>query len=334
MIKEIRFREIVDSYSSIDNVLVIGDSGIDRYTSGTVDRISPEAPIPVLKVVKQQQKLGLSANVCHNLKALGINTKLCSVVGNDERAKDLRELLFKLDISCDGLIEDKNRETTLKERVVCGQQICRIDYEVLESIDKEVEDKMLDYLPKAIKESSAIIVQDYCKGVITYNLIKSIIKLAEGKMVAIDPGLNTDANIYKGAYLIKPNYKEAVSMSKQLGYKRDGNDLKDLAEFLLKVLELQAIVITLGAKGMAVLGRDSKFTTIKTVAYDVYDVSGAGDTTISLLISSLVVGASLKEAAWIGNCGAGVVVGKRQTATVTTDELMKFYLLMSKLGNF
>ncbi|MEA9356531.1 PfkB family carbohydrate kinase [Bacteriovorax sp. PP10] len=323
-----RFTEITNKFSSIAPIVVVGDVGIDKYTFGEVKRISPEAPVPVLEVTKEWLKLGLAANISHNLKTLGVQSTLCGVVGEDNNANVFDTLLEDEKLNTWGIVRTKSRPTIFKERVTTNtQQICRIDYESSEDINEETEKKLIARFDEFAKTHGAVIIEDYAKGSLTKNVIAYLIAKfkEEKKLVAVDPGKSTPPLFYKGANLLKPNLLEAKAMVASLGYKE--NNLEAMASILVDKLELDMLVITLGGDGMALLDvkNQPKMKIIPTVANEVFDVSGAGDTAISALTSSLLAGATLEEAAWIGNCASGVVVAKKGTATVDLKELHHFY---------
>ena len=328
LITENRFLEITKQYKNIDPIIVVGDVGIDKYTFGEVKRISPEAPVPVLEVTKEWLKLGLAANISHNLKTLGINSTLCGVVGNDNNANTFESLLEDENLNIWGIVRSSSRPTIFKERVTTNtQQICRIDYESSENIDQDTENKLLARVEEFSKNHSALIIEDYAKGTLTKTTIENLIKKfkSENKIVAVDPGRSTPPLFYQGATLLKPNLAESTIMVESLGYKE--KSIEKIAEILVDKLKITYLVVTLGPDGMALIDttKNAKLTVIPTVANEVFDVSGAGDTAISVLTSSLVAGATLEEAAWLGNCASGVVVGKKGTATVNLEELTDFY---------
>ena len=328
-----RFIDITNKFSSIDPIVVVGDVGIDKYTFGEVKRISPEAPVPVLEVTKEWLKLGLAANISHNLKTLGVKSTLCGVVGEDSNANVFDTLLEDEKLNTWGIVRTKSRPTIFKERVITNtQQICRIDYESSDYINEETERKLIARFDEFSKTHSAVIIEDYAKGSMTQKVIAYLISKfkEEKKLVAVDPGKSTPPIYYKGANLLKPNLLEAKAMVESLGYKE--NNLEKMASILVEKLDLDMLVITLGADGMALLDvlNQSKMVIIPTVANEVFDVSGAGDTAISVLTSSLLAGATLEEAAWIGNCASGVVVAKKGTATVDLRELRQFYDQLAK----
>lgn len=325
-----RFNQIIESFSKISPICVVGDVGIDKYTLGEVRRISPEAPVPILEVQEEKLVLGMSSNISHNLKTLGIDSTLCSVIGDDQRAPRFESLLEEKGLKTWGLIRDASRPTIYKERIsTATQQICRIDYEDSGPISSEIEKKLIARVKDFSQSHSALIVEDYSKGTLTQTVLRQSIDFFKEakKLVAVDPGRNTVPTNYKGATLIKPNLVEAKQMMEHLGYTYQKKSLEEMAIILSDKLEIPKVVITLGKDGIAMFDRDqgAKLNIIPTVAQEVFDVSGAGDTTISLLVSALLAGANLEEATWIANCGAGVVVAKKGTATVNTFELQEFF---------
>ena len=328
LISESRFKELVQTFKDLKPFLVVGDIGLDKYTFGEVSRISPEAPVPVLRVTKEWEKLGLAANISHNLKTLGISSTLCGLVGEDRNANAIEELLEDNELSTWGIIRCKDRRTTFKERVTTEtQQICRVDYETKKGLDREIEEHFIDRALDLTPQHSGIIIEDYGKGLLSENALNKLIEHCESKkiFVAIDPSRKTNPNWYKGASLLKPNWLEAQALVEKMGY-RD-KKLETVGDILVEKLNLEKLVITLGAQGMALIDTkvNQPLKILPTVATDVFDVSGAGDTAISLLVAGLLGGASLEEAAWLANCGSGVVVGKKGTATVNVDELYNFH---------
>lgn len=333
LITEKRFNEVLENFKSVKPLLVVGDVGIDKYTFGEVKRISPEAPVPVLEVTKEWLKLGLAANISHNLQTLNVPSTLCGVVGEDKNADVFEELLEDSDLKTWGLVRANNRPTTFKERVTTNtQQIVRIDYESSDVISENIEKKFIQRIEELSPTHSAIILEDYAKGALTKKVIEDVINYANkhNVLVAVDPGRTTPPLFYTGATLLKPNLSEARAMVEFLGFKE--KNVEKIAEILIDKLKVKKLVITLGADGMALLDTTvhKALVHIPTVANEVFDVSGAGDTAIALLTSSLVAGASLEEAAWISNCGAGVVVAKKGTATVDQEELTLFYQNLKK----
>jgi D-glycero-beta-D-manno-heptose-7-phosphate kinase len=306
-------------------ILVVGDVGLDRYTIGTVERISPEAPVPIVLVSEEKIKLGLAANVADNIHVLGGIPLLVGLVGQDRGAEDFRALLHSAGIQERHLVADSSRRTVLKERVVSErQQLVRIDYESQHSVDSKTEKKILKRFRELLPKADAVIVEDYAKGLVSETLAAQIFKLARkaGKMVAVDPNTKTPVSVYSGATILTPNTKEAEHLS---GIPiRDEESLRQAGFKILKTTAAEHIVMTRGKEGMAIFSRgNSTIRLIPTYAREVYDVSGAGDTVISVLVLSLVSGASIEEASVLGNLAAGLEVGKRGTATITPDEIRR-----------
>ncbi len=324
-----RFKEIIGHYHNLSPLLVVGDVGIDKYTHGEVKRISPEAPVPVLEVGKEWNKLGLAANVSDNLKSLTVTSTLCGVVGEDARADLLESLLEERGLKTWGLLRDASRMTTFKERITTAtQQICRVDYESRHGLSDEMRRRFQTRITEFAQDHAGLIIEDYGKGLLGQELLAYVMSTFKeaGKLVAVDPSRSTPPNWYRGADLLKPNRAEAQIMVEALGYFKERN-VETMAKVLVDKLALKKIVITLGAEGMGLMDSetDGKLHVIPTAANEVFDVSGAGDTAISAIAASLLAGATLTEAAWIGNCASGVVVAKRGTALCSIPELEKFY---------
>lgn len=329
------FEKIVFNFQSLKPILVVGDLGIDKYTFGEVKRISPEAPVPVLEVQKEWNKLGLAANVSDNLKSLEVPSTLCGVIGDDSRANLMEHLLEERGLKTWGLIRDPSRHTTYKERVTTAtQQICRVDYETKDFVNDEVMKRVSTRINEFSTNHSGVIIEDYGKGLFSENLCQRIINDFKDKnlLVAVDPSRSTPPMWYKGATLLKPNRLESHMMVEALGHFKE-RKLENIAEILIDKLQLEKIIITLGADGMAMMDTklDGQLKIIPTAANEVFDVSGAGDTAIAAISSALISGASLEEAAWIGNCAAGVVVRKRGTALCSKQELRDYYGNLLKL---
>lgn len=330
-----KFNSIIAQFSKLKPILVVGDLGIDKYTFGEVKRISPEAPVPVLEVQKEWQKLGLAANVSDNLKSLEVASTLCGVIGDDPRANMVEHLLEERGLKTWGLVRDPSRHTTYKERVTTAtQQICRVDYETKDTIDDETFRRVSSRIQEFSGNHSGLIIEDYGKGLFSENLCQRIIKDFKEKnlLVAVDPSRSTPPGWYKGATLLKPNRAESHMMVEALGYFKE-RKLETIAQVLVDKLGLEKVIITLGPDGMAMLDTklDGKLRIIPTAANEVFDVSGAGDTAIAAITSSLLAGASLEEAAWVGNCAAGVVVRKRGTALCSMEELKEYFQNLRKI---
>ena len=309
-------------------IAVLGDVGIDRYTIGTVERISPEAPVPIVSVQSEYLKLGLASNVADNIVALQGVPLLSGVVGKDRNAKDLSSMLSKRKIPVSGLIADVSRRTILKERILGEtQQMIRVDYEDTHALDSAVQKKILASVLKSIASADALIIEDYAKGLLQEKTISAAVKAANARKipVLIDPHLKTPVEWYSNATLLTPNKKEA---EKLVGKKIDCQDsLVSVGHHIMQMTKSKSLVITLGKEGMAIFKNPkSTPTLIPTFAQEVFDVSGAGDTVISVLALVLASGASLEEAAFVSNLAAGVEVSKRGTATVTQQEIVQAYL--------
>jgi len=324
-----KFESIISQFNHLKPILVVGDLGIDKYTFGEVRRISPEAPVPVLEVSKEWNKLGLAANVSDNLKSLGVESTLCGVIGDDLRADLMENLLEERELKTWGLVRDRSRHTTYKERVTTGtQQICRVDYETKENIDEDTHRRVSGRIDEFSITHSGVIIEDYGKGLFSEALCQKIIASYKEKklLIAVDPSRSTPPLWYKGATLLKPNRLESHMMVEALGYFKE-RKLETLAQILVDKLKLEKVIITLGADGMAMLDTNTNdgLRIIPTAANEVFDVSGAGDTAIAAITSSLLAGATLEEAAWVGNCAAGVVVKKRGTALCSLNELQEYF---------
>jgi rfaE bifunctional protein kinase chain/domain len=330
-----KFEKIISQFHTLQPILVVGDLGVDKYTFGEVKRISPEAPVPVLEVTKEWNKLGLAANVSDNLKSLEVASTLCGVIGDDSKANLVEHLLEERGLKTWGLVRDRDRHTTFKERVTTAtQQICRVDYETKDSLSDEVAKRVTARIQEFSASHSGVIIEDYGKGLFSESLCQKIIHDFKDKslLVAVDPSRSTPPLWYKGATLLKPNKLESQIMVEALGYFKE-RKLETIAKILVEKLQLEKLIITLGADGMAMLDvkNGGELKIIPTAANEVFDVSGAGDTAIAAISSALLSGATLEEAAWVGNCAAGVVVRKRGTALCSKEELREYFGNLRKL---
>jgi len=316
-----KLKAIISDYKN-KNILIIGDLILDEFIWGKVSRISPEAPVPVVWVDNESFMPGGAANVANNITSLGGKAYLTGIVGSDERAGILKGELDHKGIVTDGIVTDTTRPTTLKTRVIAHQQqVVRIDKERTDHIKDRVVNKIINYVKKVISDIDAIVIEDYGKGLITPRLLKPVLALAKRhkKIISVDPK-EEHLNYYKGVTVITPNNHEA---SKAVGFKiNDKISLKKAGQILLNKFKAKIAIITLGEDGMAVFEYGKPFKKIPTVAQEVYDVSGAGDTVISTFTMSLVSGATAIQAAHIANCAAGIVVGKVGISVVSEDELI------------
>lgn len=303
-------------------VLVVGDIVLDHYIWGNVSRISPEAPVPVVNVTKENLLLGGAANVVHNIHSLGGSVRVCGVIGRDEAGKQLLHLLRSQGINTDGLVTDQNRPTTIKTRIIAqSQQVVRFDRETKDKIEKETHRQIFNYVKQQVDEGlDAIVLSDYCKGVVTKDLVKDIVNLARKNevIVSVDPKVS-HFGMYSNVTILTPNVNEA-SIGSRIEIS-DEESLLKAGRLLLKKLKCRAVLITRGEQGMSLFEHGGKITHIPTVAQEVFDVTGAGDTVISALTLAMATGASTADAALIANFAAGIVVGIMGTATVKPDEL-------------
>jgi D-glycero-beta-D-manno-heptose-7-phosphate kinase len=318
-----RLRELLRRKIRMRRILVVGDVGLDRYTIGTVERISPEAPVPIVLVEDEQFKLGLASNVADNIQTLGGVSLLLGVVGDDRVVHDFKRLLRAARISPQHLVTDSKRRTVLKERIVSDrQQLLRVDYETVGPLSDGVASQIQKNFQRLLADCDYVVLEDYHKGLLSQEIAAALIELARkaGKAVAVDPNAKTPAEWYKGASLLTPNTKEAEALSGVLI--RNNDSLAEAGFRLLRLTSAEHVVITRGKEGMAIFSSGSRtIRLIPTYAREVYDVSGAGDTVIAVLALALAGGASIEEAAVLGNLAAGVEVGKRGTATVTPEEV-------------
>lgn len=302
-------------------VLVIGDLVMDHFIWGKVRRISPEAPVPVVEVNSENLMLGGAANVVNNIHSLGGKVLVCGVVGRDDMGKNLVHELRLKGIHSDGVIVEENRPTSVKTRIIAhSQQVVRFDREKRDKIELDTVKTIVDYTKEKINAVNAIVISDYAKGVISEELIEEVITIAKkkGRPVAVDPKVG-HFDYYKYATIVTPNNDEASQAS---GVDIENNSsLLRAGEVLLNKLGSDAVLITRGEHGMSLFENGGGITHIPTVAKEVYDVSGAGDTVIGTVALAIASGADFKEAAVMSNFAAGIVVGKVGTATVTPKEL-------------
>jgi len=302
---------------------------LDQFIWGEVSRISPEAPVPIVEFVRESFMPGGAANVARNLTALNVRTELAGVIGSDPAAEQLKKLLKEQHIGCRGLITSKNRQTSLKTRIVAHkQQVVRIDRETRDCVDNSLGRRIVHTLELNISNIAAVILGDYGKGVVTQPLLDSVKKVCRqhGVWLSVDPK-PVHALDLRDLSLITPNRKEAFSLANIPDETRKVNPLEDenlirVAEQLLSELRPALLLITLGELGMLLCQSGQTPFHIPTVAQEVFDVSGAGDTVISTFTMAIAAGASPTEAAVISNHAAGIVVGKVGTAIVTPEELV------------
>ncbi|NIQ87809.1 MAG: D-glycero-beta-D-manno-heptose-7-phosphate kinase, partial [Deltaproteobacteria bacterium] len=305
--------EGIDKFSSC-RILVVGDVIMDEFLWGRVERISPEAPVPVVQVEEESLVLGGAGNVVNNIISLGGQALLCGVIGNDAMGRELVHMLQKMNSPTHGLVVEDRRPTTIKTRVVAhSQQVVRVDREEREFVTEASIERITTTVKEQIGSIDAIVVADYGKGVVTRSLMDGMRSLSQGSqtILAVDPTVRNVA-LYKDVTLITPNHYEAQQMS---GIQiEDDQSLRRAGAHLLEELGCQTVLITQGDKGMTLFEGNGKTTQIPTVARKVFDVSGAGDTVIATLALALAAGLTARQAAVLANLAAGVVVGEIGTA--------------------
>jgi D-beta-D-heptose 7-phosphate kinase/D-beta-D-heptose 1-phosphate adenosyltransferase len=314
-----RLERLIDEFPRV-RLLVIGDLVLDEYVWGDALRLSPEAPVPVVHVRDETVMLGGAANAARNVVALGGSVECCSAVGDDAAGRRLVELLKDLGVSPQGIAVVPERPTTRKTRVIArSQQIVRFDRETAEPLPRGASRRLLTSLEAALPRVSGVLCEDYGKGVLSRRVAAAAMRrcLAAGVPVVVDP--KADLAPWRGASLLKPNLREAESLSGVPIRSRD--DLTRAAARLRRRIGGGALVVTRGADGMSVFDAEGPGVDVPAAAREVFDVQGAGDTAIAALALSLQVGASLVEAAVIANAAAAVVVGKVGTATASAEEL-------------
>ncbi|MEI6831582.1 MAG: D-glycero-beta-D-manno-heptose-7-phosphate kinase [Candidatus Omnitrophota bacterium] len=333
----IKLKQIIQKFGKA-KILVVGDLILDEYIWGSVERISPEAPVPVLWAKKRTFIPGGTANVANNIRSLGGGVTLLGVTGKDANSKILLSELKKRKINTSGIFVEQGRHTTVKTRILAGsQQVVRVDWEHTHDLSNELNFKILKYIEKNIKSFDAVIVEDYGKGVINVALLERLIALAAKykKIITVDPK-EENFQYYRGVTAITPNRKELENAIRNLKLKDTTNrfkintdrlftdkDVESAAGQILIYLKLDSILVTLGEQGMKLFEKNGRVIHIPTVAQEVFDVSGAGDTVISTFTLGLCAGASKAEAAHIANFAAGIVVGKLGTAVTTVKELLE-----------
>jgi D-beta-D-heptose 7-phosphate kinase/D-beta-D-heptose 1-phosphate adenosyltransferase len=303
-------------------VLVAGDVMLDEFLWGSVSRISPEAPVPVVKVTRQSFHLGGAGNVACNVRALGGEAVVVGVVGRDGAGERVHEALAGAGVE-DGLaVADGGRPTTVKTRIIAHhQQVVRADREMADDVPARLESALLERVRAALPSCGAVVLSDYQKGVVTPRFMKSLLALARARNVPVlvDPKV-AHFPLYRKVTVVTPNQLEAEQAAGRAI--RDDDDLHAVGRRILRRLACDAVLITRGEHGMALFPREGRPSLLPTAAREVYDVTGAGDTVIATLALGLAAGAPLAQAARLANHAAGVVVGKVGTATAGPDEVL------------
>ena len=324
-----RALEIIENFSH-SRVLVIGDIMADHFIWGSVARISPEAPVPVVEVKRESFMLGGSANVFNNILSVGGEVKLSGVIGDDTTGRRLLDYLRGLSLDTKGIIVEKDRPTTLKTRIVAhGQQVVRFDREDRRVIGSKTIQAIVSYVKSLRDDLGALVISDYNKGVVIRPFLDAVRKVIADRPIVtcVDPK-QRDFSIYNGFDLITPNHQEAgLAAAEDV---QNAEDCTRIGIKLLKQYDFKALLMTRGEEGISLFEKTSvrkdkeiRHTEFPTQAREVFDVTGAGDTVIGILALSLAAGASFREAAYLANHAAGIVVGKVGTSTVSQEELKR-----------
>jgi D-beta-D-heptose 7-phosphate kinase/D-beta-D-heptose 1-phosphate adenosyltransferase len=304
------------------NIAIFGDIMLDHYLSGSTDRISPEAPIQVVDIEREEYTLGGAGNVVHNLIALSANVSLFSLIGDDMEGAKIIEMLSTLNVKTTGVIKDKKRRTTLKSRILSrNQQMIRFDREDRKKISDYIENVMIENFERRISGFDIVLISDYGKGVVSDSLSKRVIDVSNrhGIKTLVDPK-GGDYSKYRNAYLVKPNRKEAFESLPQY------NSIELIGHKLLKSFNFDNVMITLSENGVRLFSRDGKIDTFPTKAKEVFDVTGAGDTVLASLGVALASGIELQDAIQFANSAAAIVISKVGTTAVTLNEIVDYEL--------
>lgn len=324
-----RARQLTESFKH-QRILVVGDLMLDKYIHGTVDRISPEAPVPIVRVARERQVPGGAANVAWNVCSFGGQAVMAGVVGDDAAGRDLLELMGTQGVCTSAVRTIEGLRTIVKMRVFADrQQVVRVDWENDPEFPKADVAAFCEVVSKQIERCTGVVIEDYSKGIVRQEVVDAVLSAArkKGIPVGLDPKDNLNLNI-KGITLATPNYKEAhVCSGLPVKASPPGDPMQDAslrkaAEILMRNWEPRQLLVTLGPNGMYLVSPDLPARVIPTRAREVFDVSGAGDTVIATCVLALASGATLDEAAVLGNNAAGVVVGKLGTATCSPEELL------------
>ncbi len=326
------FNDILENSKNI-KALLIGDLMLDEYIDGHVNRVSPEAPVPILLEKKKNQMIGGAGNVFRNLHSLGVKTSLISLLGKDQTGLILSKLIKKVSNKDVFIYFDKNRITSVKTRFLSNnQQLIRVDKEDDSSISKDASDYILKAFKKEIDKNDIVILSDYNKGVINKKIAQQVIKLCNKKKIPIiiDPK-NKDFNIYQGADLITPNKKEASEITGVQLY--SDKDIELSAKNIIDQYNIKSVLITRGEKGLSYINKKEAIH-LSTQTKEVYDVSGAGDTVLAMMAISYVLNINIRKSLYLANIAAGIVVGKSGTAIVKPEEIKyKLGENLSKINN-
>ncbi len=312
------YLDLLDSFKNL-NILVIGDLILDKYIQGSVKRISPEAPVPVVKVQKIENRIGGAGNVAANLTSLNCKVTICGICGNDQYGQIILDKFSELNINS-LIIQTSDRPTTVKTRIIAQhQQVVRVDEEDDSSFSEQIHNQLINKIKNDKNNFDGIILSDYDKGLLTKEFIQKIENIFPNIPIIIDP-IGHDYTKYSAATAIKPNWKEFKTAVNQPNLQID--HLKYHASKLIKKLTLKGIIITLGENGVFVMDDMGKSKILPTVARDVFDVSGAGDTFIATFTAGLLSSQNWLKASALANIASGIVVGKVGTAIVQYNEIV------------
>jgi rfaE bifunctional protein kinase chain/domain len=314
-------KDIVKQFEG-KKILIIGDIMLDKYIWGNVERISPEAPVPVIEITRESQNLGAAGNVANTVHYLHGIPLLVGVIGEDREGEKIKEILKEKGLNIEGIFVDPSRPTTTKTRLVVEnprQQLARIDREKKELISEEIGKKIYDFVFSLKDEYDVLLFQDYDKGVLSGSLITRIISLFKDKIITADPKFNNFFE-YKKVTLFKPNKKE-VELA--MGVKLNSPNIKSIARSLRKKIDCKALLITLGEKGMLLCEEGKEEIFIPANVREVYDTTGAGDIVITVGTMALSAGAQAKDAGILANIAAGIEVSKFGAVPITYEELLE-----------
>ena len=319
------FSGLLDSFPGC-RIAVIGDLMLDEYIWGNMERISPEAPVPILRALRRTFTLGGAGNVIENLRSLGVEVIAIGVVGDDETGQQVRDLLTAHGADTTGVLIDTRRPSTRKIRLMSlehGQQVFRLDEESTSLVTGEVEEKIISAIHAMTSGIHAIVCSDYSKGVLSERILKSVFAAAHERGIrSIVAPKDTKAEKYKGANILMPNSRELLQLSAVPV--ASAVSLDDSARNLIEKLSLEALVVTRGREGLSLFEKSPaglRRLDISTAARTVFDVTGAGDTAIAAFAAALASGSDLESAAHLANITAGIKVGKRGTASISVEEI-------------
>ena len=319
-VKRDRLIGLVSRFPKV-RALVVGDIILDQYIWGKASRLSPEAPVPIVWADRQEYLLGGSSNVAHNIVALGAGVGVCGVIGKDPYGQEIASLLKKRRISSDLVITDDKRPTTLKTRIIAQhQQVVRVDWESSQALSGQVNKKVVSYIKNNLSKFDLVIIEDYGKGVINPVLLRELVGICRKnkKIITVDPK-EDHFDYYRQVTALTPNLKEAEYAS-GMSVRKD-KDLDKVASIILKRLQPEALLITLGDKGMKLFLNNNKSFHLPVSSQEVFDVSGAGDTVIAVFSLAKAAGASFMEASYIANVAAGLVVSRLGVSVTNPKEL-------------